>query len=288
MTHGALWITPGSPDKVVDVVTQAMHASSRPAFLGRRWRNFVMNQHKFTPDGVILGVNPRGLADRGVPVLRIDAPAAAAAVLFGELTIRRWGHRSTRSAAIPGFPKPSCRRNTRASKHCSCSAARESNPYPPAQWRCPRPWGRAGQRGLPVLETKLRPVRGPVKIAFDEAADLPLQPPPSRRTWKSWRRADAAHHAIAKQILTLLNRGDKSQRTTTVLLHSHRWRSCDAGGPAGRGRRQLYTAWKSIRPTRLWVAGYCDDLLGCLPVGTRSVQEGGYETRRSPWRHWSL
>ena len=38
--------------------------------------HFVMNRREFTIDrGVILGVNPRGLADRSVPVLRIDDPS---------------------------------------------------------------------------------------------------------------------------------------------------------------------------------------------------------------------
>ena len=42
----------------------------------RRREGLVMNRREFTTDrGVILGVNPRGLADRSVPVLRIDDPS---------------------------------------------------------------------------------------------------------------------------------------------------------------------------------------------------------------------
>ena len=46
--------------------------------------DFAMNRREFTPTGVILGVNPRGLTDRGVPVLRVDgADGKPCAILFG-------------------------------------------------------------------------------------------------------------------------------------------------------------------------------------------------------------
>src|SRR5438128_4839996 len=61
-------------DKVVEVVVQAA-AHLAPARLswGSGLVHFVMNRREFTPNGVILGVNPRGLADRSVPVLRVDS-----------------------------------------------------------------------------------------------------------------------------------------------------------------------------------------------------------------------
>src|SRR5262245_51882470 len=57
-------------DKVVEVVTRAA-ANLQPARLtwGGGVVHFVMNRREFTPNGIILGVNPRGLADRSVPVL---------------------------------------------------------------------------------------------------------------------------------------------------------------------------------------------------------------------------
>src|SRR5436853_288551 len=36
--------------------------------------SFAMNRRQFTDRGVILGVNPRGMVDRTVPVLRVDGP----------------------------------------------------------------------------------------------------------------------------------------------------------------------------------------------------------------------
>src|SRR5579875_996393 len=72
-------------DKVVEVVQQAT-ARLEPAKLswGVGVCPFVMNRREFTPNGVILGVNPRGLADRTAPILRIDTPdGRLRAVLFG-------------------------------------------------------------------------------------------------------------------------------------------------------------------------------------------------------------
>ncbi len=62
-------------DQVVQMVVEAA-GKLQPAKLswGVGVVHFVMNRREFTIErGVILGVNPRGLADRSVPLLRIDA-----------------------------------------------------------------------------------------------------------------------------------------------------------------------------------------------------------------------
>src|SRR5438105_687508 len=72
-------------DKLVEVVLNALE-KREPARIswGTGVANFVMNRREFTPNGVILGVNPRGPADRTVPVLRVDsAEGNLRAVLFG-------------------------------------------------------------------------------------------------------------------------------------------------------------------------------------------------------------
>jgi hypothetical protein len=75
-------------DRLVEVVVRAL-ARREPARLswGSGVANFVMNRREFTPGGVTLGVNPRGPADRTVPVLRVDGPGGKPrAVLFGAAT----------------------------------------------------------------------------------------------------------------------------------------------------------------------------------------------------------
>jgi hypothetical protein len=85
-------------DKVVAVVVEATK-KLEPARLswGAGVVDFVMNRREFTPDGVILGVNARGLADRTVPVLRVDTPEGKLrAVLFGAATRPCWSGSTTR------------------------------------------------------------------------------------------------------------------------------------------------------------------------------------------------
>src|SRR5262249_34403447 len=70
--------------KVVDAAVRSLQEmqSARLSW-GTGVATFVMNRREFTPRGVILGVNARGLADRSVPVLRIDsADGKLRAVLF--------------------------------------------------------------------------------------------------------------------------------------------------------------------------------------------------------------
>ena len=77
--------TRGLQDKLVDAVVQAL-SRLEPARLswGSGVAHFAMNRREFTPRGVILGMNPRGLVDRTVPVLRIDSDTGRLrAVLFG-------------------------------------------------------------------------------------------------------------------------------------------------------------------------------------------------------------
>ncbi|PYK07922.1 MAG: hypothetical protein DME65_15315, partial [Verrucomicrobia bacterium] len=70
-------------DKLVDVAVQALsrHEPARLSW-GAGVAHFTMNRREFTPRGVILGVNPRGLVDRSVPVLRVNT-SEFRAVLFG-------------------------------------------------------------------------------------------------------------------------------------------------------------------------------------------------------------
>src|SRR5688572_2538710 len=72
-------------DDVVETVAEA-GGKLQPAKLshGVGVARFVMNRREPTPQGVRLGFNPSGLADRSAPVLRIDAPnGRLLAVLFG-------------------------------------------------------------------------------------------------------------------------------------------------------------------------------------------------------------
>ncbi len=173
-------------DRVVDVVKEAA-AKLQPAKLswGVGVVHFVMNRREFTIErGVILGVNPRGLADRSVPVLRIDDPAGKLrAVVLGAAC-----HNTTlgpQDYLISGDYAGRAQRQIEAA-HPGAEAlfvqgcGGDANPYPRGSYAIAEQHGDELAREVTrLLGTKLAPVRGPLKLAFGQAA-LPLAPPPPR------------------------------------------------------------------------------------------------------------
>jgi hypothetical protein len=273
-------------DKVVELVVRAAERLE-PARLsyGSGVADFVMNRREFTPDGIILGVNPRGLADRSVPVLRVDgADGKPRAVLFGAAT-----HNTTLgqdnyqiSGDYAGFAQAYVEEHTpgvQAMFMLGCAG--DSNPYPRGTMELARKHGDAlGQEVCRVLGGKLRPVAGPLTIAFDRV-DLPLQPAPpreelqkltaDRRSPKSWG---------AKEMLAQLDRGEKPPTHYTCLVTVWQFGGdLTLVGLSGEVVVDYVTDLeKALGPNRLWVAAYCNDVFGYLP-SARVLGEGGYETR---------
>ncbi len=190
-------------DRVVEVVVQAL-GRLEPARLswGGGVIDFAMNRREFTPKGIILGVNPRGLTDRGVPVLRVDgADGKLRAVLFGAAV-----HGTTLTqnnyelcGDFAGFAQAYVEKQlpgVQAMFMIGCAG--DANPYPRGTMELTRKHGKAlGEEVCRVLSKKLRPVRGPLSIAF-ERVNVPLLPVPSRedlqkiaadrRSAKNWAR----------------------------------------------------------------------------------------------------
>ena len=273
-------------DRLVEVVQKALE-KREPARLSWGWgvANFVMNRREHTPNGVILGVNPRGPADRTVPVLRIDgADGKLRAVLFGAGT-----HNTTLTQTCyeicgdyAGFAQTYVEeRHPAAQALFMLGCAGDSNPYPRGTMDIARDHGtELGKEVCRVLETKLQPVRGQLKIAFDRVA-LPLQePPPRAELEKQAARKGGIQPLVAKQMLAVLDRGEKLPREYVCPVTV--WQFGDDLTLVGLSGEVVvdYVAMleKALGPNKLWVAAYCNDVFGYLP-SARVLAEGGYETR---------
>jgi hypothetical protein len=273
-------------DKVVEVVAEAL-GRLEPARLswGGGVADFVMNRREFTPDGIILGVNPRGLADRSVPVLRVDGPdGKPRAVLFGAAvhgtTLGQDNYQLCGDYA--GFAQAYVQeRYPQAQAMFLIGCAGDANPYPRGTMDLARKHGKAlADEVCRVLEGKLRPVRGPLQVAFGQA-DLPLQAAPSReelqklaadrRSPKTWG---------AKEMLAVLDRGDKLPSHYTAPFAVWQFgRDLTLVGLSGEVVVDYVPLLeKELGPNQLWLAGYCNDVFGYLP-SARVLAEGGYETR---------
>jgi neutral ceramidase len=272
-------------DKLVEVVQQAV-AHLEPARLswGTGVCPFVMNRREFTADGVILGVNPRGLADRTAPVLRIDAPdGTLKAVLFGAavhgttLTDRNY----ELCGDYAGFAQAYIQE-----KHPAVQAmfmigcAGDANPYPRGTMELAREHGATlGKEVCRVLETKLRPVQGPLKVAFDQAA-LPLQQPDRAELEKRAASKNSLQAGMAKRMLAILDRGEKLPTDYQAPVAVWQFGG-DLTLVALSGEVVVdYVGMleKALGPNRLWVTAYSNDVFGYLP-SARVLEEGGYETR---------
>jgi hypothetical protein len=273
-------------DKIVEVVERAA-GRLEPARLswGSGVAHFAMNRREFTPSGVILGANPRGLADRSVPVLRSDSSdGKPRAVLFGAAT-----HNTTLGPGnyqicgdYAGFAQAYVQKHhpgVQAMFMIGCAG--DSDPYPRGTMDLARQHGETlGKEVGRVMAGKLRPVRGPLKVAFDHA-NLPLQPVPAKEELQKWAKERRNPKTWgAAQMLAALDRGEKlpTQYPCPVTV----WQFGDDLTLVGLGGEVVvdYVTLleKAIGPNQLWIAAYCNDVFGYLP-SARVLAEGGYETR---------
>jgi hypothetical protein len=271
--------------KIVTLVAQATK-ELRPARLswGSGVVHFVMNRRQFTPRGVILGVNARGLADRTVPVLRIESPdGQLLAVLFGAAV-----HNTTLTqnnyelcGDYAGFAQAYIEKeHPKARALFLLGCAGDADPYPRGSLQLARDHGATlGKEVCRVLKTKLPPVRGPLKIAF-APTDLPLQ----KLSRDELRRLAASkgglQPGIAKQMLAQLDRGKKLAEhyrcPLTVWQFGGDLTLVGLSGEVVVDYVPLLE--KALGPNQLWLAAYCNDVFGYLP-SARVLKEGGYETR---------
>jgi neutral ceramidase len=272
-------------DKVANVVIEAA-AKLEPAKLS--WSsgvvNFVMNRREFTPNGVILGVNPRGLADRTVPVLRVDGTdGKPRAVLFGAAVhgTTLGGDNYQLCGDYAGFAQAYVQeRFPKAQAMFMLGCAGDANPYPRGTMELARQHGESlGKEVCRVLEGKFRPVRGPLQIAFGRA-DLPLASLSRAEIEKLAADKRGAQAFAAGQMLVMLNKGEKPP--TAYSCPFTVWQFGQdltlAGLPGEVVVDYVRFLEKSLGPNQLWVAGYCNDVFGYLP-SARVLSEGGYETR---------
>lgn len=274
-------------DKIV-VMAEEAAGKLKPANLswGTGVVHFVMNRRETTTDrGVILGVNPRGFADRSVPVLRIDSPDGK---LIG-IVCGAASHNTTlgtQDYEISGDYAGHAQRvleeqNPGVTAMFVLGCAGDANPYPRGSYEIAFEHGRELAKEVTrVLGTKLVPVRGPLKTATADVS-LPLAPTASREELEKLAASKGGSLPwVAQQTLARLNRGEKLPTSFSCPIAV--WQLGDdltlvalSGEVVSDYVRMIEDA---LGATRLWIAAYCNDVYGYLP-SARVLREGGYETR---------
>jgi hypothetical protein len=271
-------------DVIVDLVLRAI-ADLKPANLswGVGVANFAMNRREFTPNGVRLGVNPRGLVDRSVPVLRVDgADGKPRAVLFGYAC-----HNTTLSQNdymispdYAGYAQQVVQKaspGVQAMFVTGCGGA--ANPYPRGTIAISRQHGEElGREVMRVMENKLSPVRGPLTCVMGNA-DLPVRQTPRHELEQLVAKGNVREKASASRLLQSLDRGDPQPRHYSAPIAV--WQL--GGDLTWVGLSGEVVAdyvpliEKAVGPLQLWISAYCNDYFGYVP-SARMLTEGGYET----------
>jgi hypothetical protein len=272
-------------DRIVDVVVEAV-GRLEPAEL--RWGTgvvpFVMNRREWTPTGVKIGANPRGLADRSAPVLRIDAPdGKLRAVVFGaavhNTTLRPQHNRICGDYA--GYAQAFIEeRHPGAMALFVLGCAGDADPYPHGSYELAREHGATlGKEVCRVLEGKLQPVRGPLHVAFTQT-DLPLQEYPPREELEKRAGQRGVDAWVAQRMLEVLKKDGKGpdhyRCPQAVWQFGQDLTLAALSGEVVVDYVPLLE--KALGPNRLWITAYCNDVYGYLP-SARVLREGGYETR---------
>jgi hypothetical protein len=271
-------------DKLVDVAAQAL-SRLEPARLswGSGVAHFAMNRREFTPRGVILGVNPRGLVDRSVPVLRVDsADGKLRAVLFDYAC-----HNTTLTQTnfslcgdYAGFAQSHIQEKypgAQAMFMIGCGG--DANPYPRGTMENARELGaKLGREVGRILDATLRPVNGPLTCVFDHAS-VPLQAL-SRAELLKMTNGPSWQTGNAKAMLGKMDRGDKLASIYDVPVAVWQFGG-DLTLVALSGEVVVDfvpLVEQAIGPLQLWISAYCNDVFGYFP-SARVLKEGGYECR---------
>jgi neutral ceramidase len=274
-------------DRLVEVAEQAA-ATGRmePARLswGTGVANFVMNRREFTVKGVILGNNPRGLVDRSVPVLRVDAPdGKPRAVLFGYACHNTTmpANRLAVSGDYEGYAKEYVQQHyPGAQAMFMTGCAGDANPYLRNNYQLTKDYGETlGKEVCRVMETKLQPVRGPLKCAEVTAA-LPLQTPDRAALEAIATGPKGINKESAEKMLAILDAGGKLPAKYDAPVEA--WQFGPdltlIALPDEVVVEYVQDLERAVGPLRLWVSAYNQEVAGYIP-SARILKEGGYETR---------
>ena len=272
--------------KIVAAAQKALR-DMRPARLswGRGVAKFVMNRREPTERGVILGTNASGLADRTVPVLRVDAPdGSPRAVVFGASShcTTLTGGNMLISGDYAGFAQEfveARRPGVQAMFLTGCAG--DANPHPRGTLDLARRHGsELAAEVSRVLESgDLAGINGPLRTAFQEV-ELPLEALARERIEAMHEGAPSYRRFFTQGALERLNQGRQLLRSYSAPFAVWQFGN-DLTLVAFSGETVVdYVSLteRALGPLKLWISGYNNDVFGYLPTA-RILAEGGYETR---------
>lgn len=272
--------------KLIDLVRRAL-ANRTPAKLNYQHARcgFAMNRRTLVGTHYNNFPNPEGPVDQDVPVLRVDdTEGKLRALLFGYAC-----HNTTLAlyqicGDYAGYAQQyleAAHRGATALFMQGCGG--DQNPYPRGTIELAQLHGRTLATAVEsALQTRPRPLTGPLRLAYDEV-DIPYAGPPMRADYeaklKSTDRYEVQH---AQRMLARFDRGERlpekySFPAQVVQFGDDLTLVALAGETVVDYSLRLK---KELAGPALWIAGYSNDVMSYIP-SARLLGEGGYEPRTS-------
>ncbi len=275
--------------KLVEVTSAAL-ADFKPAQLehGVGRAAFAMNRRVYQDDKVVFGENPDGPVNWEVPVLRIKGTnGALRAILFG-YACHGTSIQGDDFYVVSGDYMAYARQHLESAYPGALAMyltgmGADSNPSPRGRLLDAKRHGlELAGAVVAVLDHPMRPVKGPMKFAYEEV-DLPFEAPPGREQIEKDSRSDDVYlrnRAVAS--LRLLDQGKSLPASLKLPLAAVRLGE-DLTFLAMGGE---VVADYGIRFKRLfaaehpWLISYAYEV-PCYIPSVRILKEGGYEAQSS-------
>ena len=253
---------------------------------GRGEAFFAGNRRQFGPKGVGFGINPTGVVDRDVPVLRaVREDRTTKAILFGYACHNTTpGPNDEVSGDWAGYAQEEIERNFAGATALfvtGCGA--DANPNPRGSLALSRAHGlQLAGAVARVLTEPMLAVDGPIAAAFDRV-DLPVDHTPDKAYYEAKLQEKApATQRYAQKFLDRIARDEPLVTSypapVQVLRFGHALTLIALSGEVVAD--YSFRLKRELPDERLWVAGYCNDIFAYVP-SMRILTEGGYEADSS-------
>lgn len=291
--------TAGLVDKLVTVIGESLKNLS-PAQLaaGHGTAGFTANRRKVRPDKVTMEPNPDGPVDHDVPVLKVTAPdGRLRAILFGyachNVTISPRPDPELDFYKIAGdyagFAQLALEKShpgAEAMFTILCGA--DQNPNPRGAVSVARQHGEALAASVEaVLGNEMRPVRGPIRTAFESAPlDFAKHTPQTfeaeiKKAGEA-KKSDSKYRKRRAELMLAAYKKGHPVRQVPLPVQAIRF-GRDLTILAVGGEVVVDYALRSKREfpgENLMVVGYANDVMCYIP-SRRVLEEGGYEVDMS-------
>lgn len=244
------------------------------------------NRRQFGPKGVGFGINPNGVVDRDVPVLRVGrADGSMKAVLFGYAChCTTPGPNDEVSGDWAGYAAENLERTYAGATALfitGCGA--DANPNPRGSLALARAHGlQLAGAVARVLTEPMTNIGGPIAAVY-ERVELPLEKTPDKAYYEEKAKAaQPATQRYAKRFLDRIAKGEALETSHSAPVQVLRFgNTLTIVGLGGEVVVDYALRLKRELPgERLWTAGYCNDVFAYVP-SMRILTEGGYEADAS-------